>query len=53
MTIKFRKGEAIHVDDDAWKATFVITSGILDMLKKVVNSREIIMKPVINDPSYD
>ena len=52
LSDEFRKGQRVDLVS-GWKVRFVIVSGILEMLKNVVNSNEIIGKPVINDPSYD
>jgi hypothetical protein len=53
VSVEFRKGQRVDLGESGWKVMFVIASGILEMLKNVVNSNEIIVKPVINDPSYD
>ncbi|MGB7952481.1 MAG: hypothetical protein WCF23_00750 [Candidatus Nitrosopolaris sp.] len=53
VTIKFRKGQRVDLGESGWKVMFVLASGILDMLKKVVYSTEIIGEPLINDASYD
>jgi hypothetical protein len=53
MCLEFRKGQKVDLGESGWKVMFVIASGILDLLKKVVNSNQIILQSVINDPSYD
>jgi hypothetical protein len=46
LSDEFRKGQRVDLVS-RWKVRFVIASGILEMLKNVVNSNEIIEKPVI------
>jgi hypothetical protein len=46
LSDEFRKGQRVDLVS-GWKVRFVIASGILEMLKNVVNSNEIIEKPVI------
>jgi len=46
LSDEFRKGQRVDLVS-GWKVRFVIASGILEMLKNVVNSNEIIGKPVI------
>jgi hypothetical protein len=53
VSVEFIKGQKVELGESAWNVMFVIASGILEMLKNVVSSDEIIGKPVINDPSYD
>ncbi|MFL6316621.1 MAG: hypothetical protein ACJ72U_16125 [Nitrososphaeraceae archaeon] len=52
LTVHFRKGESVQLGE-AWKAMFYVTPGILEMLKQVVNSLQVMEKPIVNDPSYD
>ena len=54
VSVGFRNGQKVDLGESSgWKVIIVIASGILDLLKKVVNSNQIIWQPVINDPSYD
>jgi len=52
VSIVFRKGQMIQLGESGWKVMFVIGNGIREMLQKVVNSDQIIKKPIIKDPSY-
>jgi hypothetical protein len=53
VTIEFEQGQKIVLGESGWKVMFVIASGILEMLKKVVYSQKISGVSFINDPSYD
>ena len=52
LTVEFRKDEAVQFGD-AWKAMFVISPGILELLIKVVNSAKIMEKSIIKDLSFE
>ena len=51
-TITFTKGKPVDYGDGPWDVLPSISQGIVDMLKQVVNSSNIIQEPAIIDPSY-
>jgi hypothetical protein len=53
LTVEFWKDKVVQFDGRGWRAMFVISSGILEMLIKVVNSSKIIEKAIIEDLSFE
>jgi hypothetical protein len=52
ITITFTKGKPVDYGGEVWEVLPALSSGIVDMLKAVVNSPKIIQENQIIDPSY-
>ena len=51
-TITFTKGKRVDYGGEVWEVLPSLSQGVVDMLKQVVNSNQIIQVPKIIDPSY-
>lgn len=51
-TITFTKGKRIDFGGEVWEVLPSISQGVVDMLRQVVNSSNIIQESEIIDPSY-